>query len=232
MQSAAAAAKKHNRKAPKKNRQRMSKKQKLLRKRVEAEKLKAEDLEEDDSKVDVKVKYSVNYLYWAVNNSDDDDDEDEESEVETTVVLPLKSLRLKSWYIKYTFTTIPPYKVETSYNEKPIIAMIDQMLPHTKKDQNVTKNRPKKIFNQFIKPVKPIDKNTLYNCMGATILQKSFATYYRITFIFDPFYYLRWIFEPNIILTLRIRVTFSKLFQPNWYSITYLGILCGHHVLL
>jgi len=41
------------------------------------------------------VKYSVNYLYWAVNNSDDDD-EDEESEVETTVVLPLKSLRLKS----------------------------------------------------------------------------------------------------------------------------------------
>ena len=96
MQSAAAAAKKHNRKAPKKNRQRMSKKQKLLRKRVEAEKLKAEDLEEDDSKVDVKVKYSVNYLYWAVNNSDDDDDEDEESEVETTVVLPLKSLRLKS----------------------------------------------------------------------------------------------------------------------------------------
>ena len=132
MQSAAAAAKKHNRKAPKKNRQRMSKKQKLLRKRVEAEKLKAEDLEEDDSKVDVKVKYSVNYLYWAVNNSDDDD-EDEESEVETTVVLPLKSLRLKSWYIKYTFTTIPPYKVETSYSEKPIIAMIDQMLPHTKK---------------------------------------------------------------------------------------------------
>jgi len=74
----------------------MSKKQKLLRKRVEAEKLKeAEDLEEDDSKVDVKVKYSVNYLYWAVNNSDDDE-EDEESEVETTVVLPLKSLRLKS----------------------------------------------------------------------------------------------------------------------------------------
>ena len=42
-----------------------------------------------------KVKYSVNYLYWAVNNSDDDE-EDEESEVETTVVLPLKSLRLKS----------------------------------------------------------------------------------------------------------------------------------------
>jgi len=41
------------------------------------------------------VKYSVNYLYWAVNNSDDDE-EDEESEVETTVVLPLKSLRLKS----------------------------------------------------------------------------------------------------------------------------------------
>jgi len=70
----------------------MSKKQKLLRKRVEAEKLKieaeAEELEAADSTVNVKMKYSVNFFNWAVSDSD-------ESDVETTVILPLKNLKIQ-----------------------------------------------------------------------------------------------------------------------------------------
>ena len=75
----------------------MSKKQKLLRKRVEAEKLNLEAVEDDaedddgDSKVNVKLKYSVNYFYWAVSDSEEESDD----AVETTVVLPLKSLRIQ-----------------------------------------------------------------------------------------------------------------------------------------
>ena len=72
----------------------MSKKQKLLRQRVEAEKLNLEAVEdeaedEEDSKVNVKMKYSVNYFYWAVSDSEEESDDAVE-----TFVLPLKNLKI------------------------------------------------------------------------------------------------------------------------------------------
>jgi len=84
----------------------MSKRQKLLRKRAEAEMAKklqksphfAEYDDELDQK-DVKVKYSIDYFSWAVSDTDDSDNEnpDEKNSDQKTVkniTLPLRKMRL------------------------------------------------------------------------------------------------------------------------------------------
>jgi len=80
----------------------VSKRQKLLRKRFESQKLEylTSTIEEDDEdNQDVKMKYSIVYFNWTVSDSeeesDDDDDECNEFEFIQNVVLPLKQMTLK-----------------------------------------------------------------------------------------------------------------------------------------
>lgn len=68
----------------------MSKKQKLLRKRFESQKLQQNQQELEENEANVKVKYSIQYLSWRVSDS-----EDSEDEIHTEVTLPLSKLRLK-----------------------------------------------------------------------------------------------------------------------------------------
>jgi len=83
----------------------MSKKQKLLRKRAEAEMAKklqkSPNFAEDDDELDqedVKVKYSIVYFNWAVSDnedSDNPDDENSENQKIKNITLPFRKLRLK-----------------------------------------------------------------------------------------------------------------------------------------
>jgi len=81
----------------------MSKRQKLLRKRAEAEMAKklqkSPNFAEDDDELDqedVKVKYSIVYFNWAVSDSEDSDNPDDISDQKIkNITLPFRKMRLK-----------------------------------------------------------------------------------------------------------------------------------------